>query len=741
MEIRLSKHSGFCFGVERAVDAVEQALLGRCKNVFSGSFAQDGAQPRKIYTLGEVIHNPVVVEDLKRRGAVPVQSVEEVESGATLVVRAHGASPEIFEHAAARNIRVIDATCPFVRRIHEKVHGCSANGYDIVVVGQRDHPEVRGICGWSAMGAHVLRDAEEARAQRHVLRKIQKACVVAQTTIERERFRETAAFLQTLDIPELAVYDTICSATVERQLEAEELSKCSDCVLVIGGKSSSNTRKIFEICKKNCKNTHLIENVYDSPLEIIHCDGIISMIAGASTPNWMMMEVATRMSELEKNLNEVTMSNGEETVMDNLQTDAETTVAVEEVKAEEVASDAEVTDEDSFAEAFEKTMVRIRNGQILTGTIVQITDSEVCVNIGYKSDGFIPRSEFSSDSDAGLEGDIKEGDEIEVEIVKVNDGEGNVLLSHKSVLARKAWEEFIAEVEDEGKVFEAVGKEVVKGGLIAYIQGVRTFIPASQVSLRYVENLGEFVGQPLRLKILEIDKSKRRVVASQKKVLAEESAAKKKEIWEKLEVSAQVPGIVRRLTDFGAFVDIGGIDGLVHVTELAWGRVKHPSDVLSVNDEITVVIKALDPEKERISLGYKELQPKPWASAADRYPVGSVVEGRVVRIVPFGAFVALEPTIDGLVHISQVDTKRIAKVEDSLNIGDMIRCKVLGVDPEAKRISLSRREVLMEEMPIEDIVSDDIAQELHAEEPNGGEISEPQSATTSLADFFPKIED
>ena len=291
-------------------------------------------------------------------------------------------------------------------------------------------------------------------------------------------------------------------------------------------------------------------------------------------------------------------------------------------------------------------------------------------------------------------------------------------------------------------MYDAVGKEVVKGGLIASINGIRAFVPASQVSNRYVENLSEYVGAPMRLMIIEVDDKKKRVVASQKKVLLAEAEAKKKEMWSTLEVGAKVKGIVRRLTDFGAFVDIGGIDGLVHVTELAWGRVKHPSDVLKIGDEIEVLILAVDPEKERVSLSYKQLQPKPWTTAAERYPVGSIVEGKVVRIVPFGAFVSLEPTIDGLVHISQVATTRIAKVEDELKVGDIIRAKVLEVNPEAKRISLSRREVLLEEMPpIEDIIMDDEPAEAPVTEEETVEIPPIESATTSLADLFPKFED
>ena len=344
---------------------------------------------------------------------------------------------------------------------------------------------------------------------------------------------------------------------------------------------------------------------------------------------------------------------------------------------------------DDFASAFEKTMVQIRPGQTITGKVVQITEDEVCVNIGYKADGLVKKSDLCVS-------DVKIDDEIEVEVVKVNDGEGNVLLSQKNLINRKLWDEIVAKNE-AGEYVDGVGKEAVKGGLLATVNGIRTFIPASQLSLRYVEKIDEFVGKEMKLKIIELDRAKKRIVASRKAVLAEEESARKKAIWGTLEIGAIVKGTVRRIADFGAFVDIGGVDGLVHVTDLSWGRVKHPSDVVKVGDEIDVKIVNVDPEKERVSLSYKQTRPRPWTVADEKYPVDSVVEGKVVRITTFGAFVELEPGLDGLVHISQCALTRIAKVEDALHVGDVIRVKVLDVNTEAKRISLSIREVLEDE--------------------------------------------
>jgi (E)-4-hydroxy-3-methyl-but-2-enyl pyrophosphate reductase len=715
MIIKVAKHCGFCFGVRRAMDKVEELL---------------GAN-EKVYTLGELIHNKDVVEDLVRRGAVAVNSVAEIPEGSHVVIRSHGVAPSVIEECNHRGLIVHDATCPFVSRIHKIVEKEANEGKTVLIVGDAKHPEVIGIRARSGEHAYVLASKEDVSE----LPRMERAAVVAQTTIPKSQFSEVILALSE-KVKKFDIHDTICTTTEERQREVEELARISDAVVVIGGKHSSNTQKLARICAQHCKNIYFVENpkAFVSILAKLKAHDIISVVAGASTPKCMILEVLTSMSELEN-----TAIQAAETVA----AEVAQPVEPEAVQAPDVDAASETDSaSDEFTKAFEKTLVRIQNGQVLTGTIVQITDSEVCVNIGYKSDGFIPRSEFTD-----AEGDSAEkfqvGDEIEVEIVKVNDGEGNVLLSHKSVESKKAWEKFIQGAEGESAVYDAICKEVVKGGVIASIDGVRAFVPASHVSTRYVEKLDEYVGKPMRLMILEIDERKKRVVASQKKVLLAEEEARKKELWNSLKAGDRVQGIVRRLTDFGAFVDIGGVDGLVHVTEMAWGRVKHPSDVLKIGDQIEVLILAVDPEKERVSLSYKQLQPKPWTTAAERYPVGSVVEGKVVRIVPFGAFVSLEPTIDGLVHISQVATTRIAKVEDELKVGDIIRVKVLDVNPEAKRISLSRREVLLEEMPsIEDIIMDD-ADSMTAISEMEERVSIPpvEGATTSLADLFPKLED
>ncbi len=722
MRVLLAKNSGFCFGVRRAVDMAE-ALAGE-----RGS----------VYTYGNIIHNEEVVSELEQKGVHSISDISALKAGDTLVIRAHGAPPSVYEQARALGLKLEDATCPFVKRIHAIVQKAAAEGHKVFIAGKPQHPEVVGICGWAGEGAVVLQSAEDAKMAPFA----QFAVLVSQTTLPEETFFAIRDMLKKR-VGDLAVYNTICDTTRARQSEAVEIAKQSSRMFVLGSKSSENTQKLYELCIKHCILTQNIESIDKLFLDKLPSDDIIGIVAGASTPDRMIREVLRVMSEQEKTTIETieAAAPAEEVVVPQEPQMTEETAAVEatveaapeaapkaeeetvEAKTEEKA-EAEVVpaqkekkapkkttehDESSeFAEAFEATMTRIHNGQVLQGTVISIVDGEVFVNIGYKSDGVIPAGEFSSDPDSKPEALFHEGDLIDVEVTKVNDGEGNVLLSRKNVESKKLWDELLSQENIEEQIFDAVGKEVVKGGIIADISGIRAFVPASHVSIKYIENLSEFIGKPMRLKVLEVDRQRKRIVASHKQVLLAEAAAEKREKWEALVVGSKVNGIVRRIADFGAFVDIGGIDGLVHVTDAAWGRVKHPSDVFTIGQEIEVLILNVDVEKERVSLGYKQLQPKPWMLAGEKYPIGSIVEGKVVRIVPFGAFVALESTIDGLIHISQVSVHRIAKVEDELKVGDVVRCKVLEVNPEAKRISLSRKEALLEEDP-------ELAEKLRAE--------------------------
>ena len=492
---------------------------------------------------------------------------------------------------------------------------------------------------------------------------------------------------------------SICAATRLRQQAARELAAVSDLMLIVGGRKSANTRKLYEACSQLCPRTILVESAAEIPPGIIDIHTHqIGIAAGASTPDWSLKEVVTVMNELENKALENTepvAPEAEAPVVEAPVAEApEAPVAeapaaeapAEAPQAEAAPEAAKPADENDFMASVEASMRRIHTGQTVTGTVVQVTDDEVCVNIGYKSDGLIKRTDL-------VDTDVKVGDEIEVEVVKVNDGEGNVILSQRNIINKKTWDALMAKFE-AGEYVEATGKEAVKGGLICMVEGVRAFVPASRLSKRYVEKIDQFVGQPMKLKIIDVDQQKKRIVCSRKDVLIEEEATKKAAAWEKLEKDAIVTGIVRRFADFGAFVDLGGVDGLIHITDLAWYRVGHPSEVLSINQEVQVKVLSVDRERERIQLGYKQLQPQPWDNIEEKYPVGLIVERKVVRIRPFGAFIELEPGVDGLVHISQVALTRVAKVEDALTVGQIVPVEVLGVDPEAHRISLSIRKVL-----------------------------------------------
>ena len=632
MPVEVAAHAGFCMGVRRAVEMAEAAT-------------GDGIPS---CSLGELIHNPEVVRRLAERGLETINSPEQA-AGRRVLIRSHGVSPEVLEQLESAGSEILNLTCPFVEKLHRIVEESSQDGTAVILVGEKDHPEVRGTAGWAHGEVRIIAEAAEAES----LPEMEKAVAVCQTTFPKARWEAILAALKR-KVRKLNSHCTICSATEIRQKEAAELAARSDAMIVVGGRNSANTHKLYDICKAGCPQTILVESAAEIPPAFAKYDSAkIGITAGASTPTDSLKEVVTRMSELEN---------------------------------KDLTPTAEVETNNDFMAEVESTLVRIRPGQTLTGKVVQITDDEVCVNIGYKADGLIKRTDL-------VDQDVKLDDDIEVEVVKVNDGEGNVLLSQRNIVNRKAWDALMAKNEEGGYV-DAVGKEAVKGGLIADIGGVRAFVPASQLSQRYVEKIADFVGKEMKLKILEVDEQKKRVVASRKAVVAEEAAAKKKEAWERLEEGVVIHGIVRRLTDFGAFVDVGGVDGLIHITDLSWGRIKHPNEVVKPNQEVDVKILSLDPERERIQLGYKQLQPHPWDAAVEKYPVGEIVTGKVVRITDFGAFVELEPGLDGLVHISQCATTRVAKVEDAVKVGDEVQVKVLGVDPEKKRISLSIRQAI-----------------------------------------------
>ena len=693
-KIIVAKNAGFCFGVARAVDAVNETV---------GKYDH-------IYTYGELIHNKDVIADLEKKGVRVTEDLSAVPQApnTVIVIRSHGVSKEVYDEIAAREFELLDLTCPFVTRIHKRV--IEAGDIPVIIIGAENHPEVAGIKGWAQGEVYVVNNASDALA----LPSLAHALVVAQTTITHELWDEVVAVLRER-IADLELFNSICDTTQKRQKEAVELARKSDMVLVVGGRHSSNTEKLYQLCKNNCENTYHIDNIAQLPLEKTSNHVIISIVAGASTPDWLIREVQTQMSDVEKVV------------------DAEITEEKENaVSTEQEQSQA---NEDFMAE-IEKSFVYIKRGQIVTGTVVQISDSEICVNIGYKSDGIIKKENLTAAGDENPMDLFKVGDEIEAEVVTLNDGEGNVVLSRKSIESKLKWKELVESL-DESAVYTVKVDKVVKGGVLAKLDGYDAFIPASQLSLKYVEDLSEFVGQDLDVNIIEADKRQRRFVLSHKNILKAQAEEQEKKLYDTFKKGDKVTGKVKRLTDFGAFVDIGGVDGLLHITDISWTKIKHPSEMLNVGDEIEVLIMNVDPEKKRISLGLKQLAPKPWDLAADKYIVGDTVEGTVVRIMPFGAFVSLEPTIDGLVHISQVTNRRLEKVEEELRIGDKVTAKIMEVNPAKKRISLSIRALMDEpERPAKKESSgNDREERFHYE------IPPVEEATSSLADFFPKMDD
>lgn len=705
MKVVTAKNGGFCFGVRRAINAV-------CKNL---------DYPGNLYTLGPIIHNPQVVEEFKKKGVQIEHCVSNISNG-TVVIRSHGVGENIYQQISQKRLRLVDATCPYVKRIHHLAKKYYHDGYNIIIVGQKEHPEVIGINGWCDNKAYIVYDLSDIQQ----LPFLNKACVLAQTTITEQRWCDSINQLQH-KVEDLQIFNTICITTSERQKEAESIAKTVDVMWVIGGKNSSNTQKLYSICKTHCKKTFAIETAKDIKCNVIDPGDVIGIVAGASTPDWIIKEVVEKMSQLEdkdliRNENEQNQEELDIKKAEDLPNESFDCQEVSNV-ADSIAPNENNPEETTSMEDFEKTMVSLRPGQVIKGTVLRVTDDEVIVNIGYKSDGVVPANQFALDSDQPLSEMVKDGDEIEVEVLKINDGEGNVLLSRKSLEQKKLWKQ-IEEGYKSGSEFKGVGVEVVKGGLIAKINGIRTFVPASQLSTRYVEDLSVFVDQTLKLRIIEIDKSRNRVVASQKVILQEEEEEARRQLWDSLNEGEKITGTVKRLTNFGAFVDIGGVDGLIHISDLSWGRIDHPSEVVKEDQEVEVVVLSVDRERERISLGYKQTLPHPWDNIDQKYTVGSIVTGKVARIASFGAFVQLEPGVDGLVHISQISNQRIDKVEDVLKIGDEVTAKVLDVNPEQRRISLSIREALPKK------------EFKHSDTKKAPEYDN-EEMTVSLGDFFP----
>ena len=658
MQVFLAKHAGFCFGVKKAIAMAEEAAQN-----YEG----------RIYSLGPLIHNQQVVKDLETKGVLVAHGVEDVPGG-VLVIRSHGVGPEVLKEAEEKGLELVDATCPFVKKAQQAARKLNEEGYQVVVVGDRNHPEVAGIVGWTNNRAIVVENPAEALN----LPNYDKIGVVAQTTQPLSNFTLVVDLLKG-KAKEVVAENTICHATGDHQNAAVELAHQVDAMLVIGGINSANTQKLARLCRDTGVPTYHIETAQDIQFQWFKGMNKIGITAGASTPDWIIEEVKNKMTDLnDKNAEENKVQEASP-VVENL-----------ELTKEEEVNQGDFID---MANAFQ--VVDVRRGDLVTGTVVKVSDDEVLVDIGAKCEGVIPVRELSCCQVTVTRDYIKEGDQVEVVVLKVEDMEGRIIISKQKADARKAIVG-LKEAFEQGKTVTGQISEVVKGGLLVDL-GVRAFLPASQVDRGYVEHLEQFVGQTIEAKIIEYNQDKGRVVLSRKVIVEEESKRLRGETMANLQEGQVRKGIVRRLTNFGAFIDLGGVDGLLHVSEMAWHRVNHPSEVVKVGDEVEVMILKVENAGERISLGLKQVIPSPWTIATEKYKPGSVVKGKVVRIAPFGAFVELEPGVDGLIHLSQLADRRVAKADDVVSVGQEVQVKVLDVKEEEHRISLSLKDVEKEE--------------------------------------------
>jgi 4-hydroxy-3-methylbut-2-enyl diphosphate reductase len=656
VKVSLAMSAGFCGGVRSAVRRV-----------------YNEARKGKIYTLGSVIHNRRVTEGLAGLGVRVARTAADVPVGSRVAIRSHGVPPRVYEDLRKRGVDIIDCTCPFVAGIQRLAREASVSGKTVIVAGDASHPEVIGIIGWAGR-AVVFGSADEARASD--LSDVGECVLLAQSTLRHGTYAEIAEVLSARGVA-VECRETICGATRARQDEAARLSAECGAMVVLGDADSSNARKLAEVCAERSDRVFFGEDIWQALSGIrewaaVCRPDIIGITAGASTPPAIIKEAVRLMSEFEN-------PNGQ---------GAEDSGAPD---VEIAQASVDVVPEAEFEQMLNESLVTLHTGDYIRGTVISVTPTgEVSVNIGFKSDGLIQRSEFSDDPNKNPADYVKPGDEIDVFVIRVNDGEGNVLLSKKRVDSQKSLDEFEAAVAEKS-VFTGKVVDAVKGGLIAVINEVRAFVPSSQIAGRYVEDTRAYVGQELDFNILEVDKSKRRVIAGRRELARRQAAEKKELVFNALDIGAVVTGKVSRIADFGAFVDLGGVDGLIHISELGWNRVKHVSDALSEGDEVTATVININRDKEKISLSLRTEENNPWYSAVERYPVGSIVEGKVVRLVPFGAFIEFPDGIDGLVHISQIAEHRIEKPEDELELGQFVRVQVTNVDVEKKKLSLSKK--------------------------------------------------
>ncbi len=650
--IRVAKSAGFCFGVSRAVEMVEQQ-------------AKEG---NRVYTLGPIIHNRHAVRHFEEMGVQVINTPEEAPAGSTVIIRSHGISRAVYRRLESQGVQIVDATCPFVKRIHDIVSREEAQGRLPIIIGTPSHPEVEGIAGWCER-CRVFQSPQElqAFAESGEISSDSPICMVCQTT-STESLWKLCCEIAKKQFTNLKIFDTICKATEFRQSEAADLSAICQAMVVVGDTHSSNTGRLAMICREHCDRVVLVDNAGDLEPGFFRGVADVGITAGASTPAWIIKEVNKTMSEI-------------------------------------IINDA--VQEESFAELLEQSIKTLNTGDKVLGTVTGIGNTEIQVDLGTKHAGYIPYDEVSADPAVKPEDILHVGDEIEVFVVRVNDQEGTVQLSKKKLDGMKVWDDMAQYAEDK-IVVEGTITEENKGGLVANIKGIRVFIPASQSGIAKGGDMAGMVGQIVKMKITEVNRARRRVIGSIRAVASEERKAAQEKLWAEIAEGNKYHGTVKSLTSYGAFVDIGGVDGMVHVSELSWNRIKNPAEVVKVGDEIDVYVISFDAEKHKISLGYKTAEMNPWNQFMTSYQIGDVVDAKIVKLMTFGAFAEIIPGVDGLIHISQIADKRIGKPEDVLAEGQQVQVKITDVDAENKRISLSIRALL--EQADEQVDEEEIAE-------------------------------
>lgn len=710
----LAKSAGFCFGVSRSVKMAEELLKsGPCKS------------------LGPLIHNEDVVSDLARRGLEVISDPSEVRPGDRVMIRSHGVSQAVEDALRAAGAEITDATCPNVSRIHRLVVEASANGRQVIVIGTAGHPEVQAICGRCTEPVVVGNAAELANwLENNVDKRTEPITVVVQTTQTENNLRECEKLIKKW-CTKAEIFDTICFATSIRQEEAVKLASACGAMVVIGGKNSANSLHLAELCAERCANTQFVENSAQLDTGVLRDVETIGMTAGASAPSWIIKEVLDKMSD------EIMIQENPEAAPVE-----EAPVQAVEQPAEEAAPAVEAEAapaEKSFDEMLEDSLKTIYNGDKVSGVVVAITPTEVSIDLGTKYSAFIPTTEFTEDGEVKLEDAVHVGDTVEAIVVRVNDVEGTAQLSKKRMDAVKNWADIEA-AQEAGTVVEGTVTEENKGGVVVSVKGIRVFVPASQSGLPKDTPMTQLVKQKVRLKITEVNRGRRRVVGSIRAVLQRERREKAEAVWNEIEVGKVYHGVVKSLTSYGAFVDIGGIDGMVHVSELSWSRIKNPAEVVSVGDELDVYVIGFDKEAKRISLGYKKPEDNPWTKFVNTYKVGDIAQVKVVKLMPFGAFAEVMPGVDGLIHISQIANRRIGKPDEVLSVGDVVDVKITAIDTEKQKISLSIR-ALSEPEPAPRRAAEPEAPAAHEEDALVYEVSETGEATGNIPEDVPSDEE